>query len=129
MNEIKRYALDQINKFNPRKPSTYDESVYRRINGVKDIEYYIKYAENVISSSEHEGNAAKLPDYKERDLAVYNAYIGIKKAADRMSDRPLFRNEYDSITLERFEGWCHKLRDLIKRCGEQNSRYISRPDG
>ena len=129
MNELKKYALDQISKFNPQKPSTYDESTYRRINGMQDIEYYIKYAENVISSSERESNAAKLPDNNERDLAVYNAYVGIKKAAVCMSDIVLFRGKYDSITREEFDGWCHKLHDLIKRCGEQNSRYISRPDG
>lgn len=129
MNELKKYALAQINILNPQEPSTYDGSVYRRINGVQDIEYYIKYAENVISSSEHGENAAKLPDNNERDLAVYNAYVGIKKAAECMSDISLFRNEYDSITREKFEGWCHKLHDLMKRCAEQNSRYISRPDG
>lgn len=129
MNELKQYAQDRMKEFTSlRKPSSYDESFYGKIKDAKDLEEQFRYTENFISSCEREGNAGRLPDYDEQNLAVYTAYVALNKAARCMSDVSFLHSEFDSITQEQFDSWCEKLHDLIKRKGEQTSRYASRPD-
>lgn len=128
MNELKQYAQERMKEFKLQRPSTYEESFYGKIKDAKDIDEQFKYAENFISSCEQEGNAGRLPDYDEQDLSVYKAYVALYKAVRSMSDMSFLHSKFDSVTREQLDYWCEKLHDLIKRKGEQTSRYASRPD-
>ena len=52
MNELKQYAQERMKEFKLRKPSSYEESFYGKIKGIKDIDEQFRYAENFISSCE-----------------------------------------------------------------------------
>ena len=128
MNEFKQYAQERMKEFSLRKPSSYEDSLYGKIKNAKDIEEQFMYMENFICSCEREGNAGRLPGYDEQDLAVYKAYVALEKATRCMSDMSFQHSEFDSITKEQFDSWCERLHGLIKRKGEQTSRYASRSD-
>lgn len=128
-NELTQYAKERIKEFNVCKPGAYDESLYRKIKNIKDIEDLFKIAEEIIHHSEKEENAGYLPDNEERNLAIFNTYTALRKASDFIGGLALINDsDLESISKEQFDTWCDKLHDLITRFVEQNSRYVSRGD-
>ena len=128
MNSLKQYALERMQEFRMNRPALYDDSIFSTIKDTKDVEKQLVRAENIISGSEKEQYASRIPANEERDLAVYNAYKAVEKAANCMSPVAIIQSRFDEITKEEFDCWCDKLHNLIKRCYEQDSRYASRPD-
>lgn len=132
MNEVKQYLEKLLSEIKINRPAKYEDSFRNTIKTIENVDQTITYAENMMRSYEKMHTFGYKDDVVDRQVAIYQVFVALKKVAAEMSDFPsiykLGEQEFDSVTIEQIDNWFERFKIVREKVGDLNSRFASRPE-